>query len=216
MSPVSPKVSNLNNIPLDEMSIEIVDDLNDEWQTGVENCKPPVRYFNPLTDVDWYQAALNFNIKLGPSHMVKTSGTGTVCHTPPEIFIEATANGACLFNSASILITGSDTYSAIIRHVVCNYISNPVKYEFLKMYIPPPYKSGKKYIVQSNMCNFHSWGTEVEIIALAQISGFDVMVYTCEGAWLRYKSFVVDHEESEWCMYLSNESGDHFNPVTRN
>ena len=52
MSPVSPKVSNLNNIPLDEMSIEIVDDLNDEWQTGVENCKPPVRYFNPLTDID--------------------------------------------------------------------------------------------------------------------------------------------------------------------
>ena len=66
------------------------------------------------------------------------------------------------------------------------------------------------------MCNFCSWGTEVEIIALAQISGFDVMVYTHEGAWLRYKSSVVDHKESEWCMYLSNESGDHFNPVTRN
>ena len=31
VSPLSPKVSNLNNIPLDEMSIEIVDDLNDEW-----------------------------------------------------------------------------------------------------------------------------------------------------------------------------------------
>ena len=167
------------------MSIEIVDDLNDEWQSGADNCKCPVTYFNPLTDIDWYQAVLKFNIKLGPSHVVKTSGNGTVCYTPPEIFIEALGNGACLFNSVSILLTGSDTYSAIIRHVVCNYISNPVKYEFLKMYIPPPYKSEKEYIVTSNMCNFCSWGTEVEIIALAQISGFDVMLYTCEGAWLR-------------------------------
>ena len=185
-------------------------------QTCAENCKPPVMYFNPLTDIDQYQAALKFNIKLGPSHMVKTSGNGTVCHTPPEIFIEAVGNGACLFNSVSILLTGSDTYSAIIRNVVCNYISKPVKYEFLKMYIPPPYKSGKEYIVTSNMHNFCSWGTEMEIIALAQISGFDFMVYTHEGAWLIYKSSVVDHEESECCMYLSNESGDHFNPETRN
>ena len=84
------------------------------------------------------------------------------------------------------------------------------------MYIPPPYKSGKEYIVTSDMHNFCSWGTEVEVIALAQISGFDAIVYTCEGVWLRYKSSVVDHKESEWCMYLSNESGDHFNPVTRN
>ena len=81
VSPLSPKVSNLNNILLDEMSIEIIDDLNDKWQTSAENCKPPVMYFNPLTDVDRYQAVLKFNIKVGPSHMVKTSGNSTVCHT---------------------------------------------------------------------------------------------------------------------------------------
>ena len=131
---------------------------------------------------------------------MKTSGHGNVCGNPPEIFIEAQGNKACLFNSVSILLTGSDTYSAIIRHVVCNYISNPVKHDFLKMYIPPMYKSGKEYIVTSNMRNYHSWDTKVEIMALAQISGFDVMVYTCQGSWLRYKSSVVDQEIPERCF----------------
>ena len=84
----------------------------------------------------------------------------------------------------------------------------------MKMYIPSAYKSGREYIEKSNMHNFCAWGTEVEIIALAQISGFDFMVYTRQCNWLRYKSSVVDNEVSDQCFYLSNESGCHFNPVT--
>ena len=82
------------------------------------------------------------------------------------------------------------------------------------MYIPSIYKTGKEYIVTSNMCNYHSWGTGVEIMALAQLSGFDFMVYTNPGRWLRYKSSALDDEITDRCFYLSNESGCHFNPVT--
>ena len=34
------------------------------------------------------------------------------------------------------------------------------------------------------MCNFTTWGTEVEIIALAQISVFDIYVYKQNKEWL--------------------------------
>ena len=109
-----------------------------------------------------------------------------MCPGPPLITQSAKANGACLFNSFSMLLAGRDTYSAIIHHVVYNYISNPVKYKWLQAYILPKFKSGKDYIVASNMHNFTAWGTEVEIIALAQISGFDIYVYTMNGDWLHY------------------------------
>ena len=89
----------------------------------------------------------------------------------------AKPNGACLFNSFSLQLCGRDTYSAIIRHVVCNYISNPVKYKWLKAYLPTRFTSGREYVNTSNMHNFSTWGTEVEIIALAQISGFDIYVF---------------------------------------
>lgn len=60
---------------------------------------------------------------------------------------------------------------------MCNYICNPIKLPALKMYLPPQYKTGKEYIVTTNMHNYHIWGTEVEIIALTELFGFDIVVY---------------------------------------
>ena len=83
------------------------------------------------------------------------------------------------------------------------------------MYILPKYKHGKDYIIGTSMHNFITWGTEVEIIALAQISGFDIYVYTQNKEWLWYAScmhFGVD-ENSERAFYISNNSGSHFDPV---
>ena len=173
------KVTNLYDIPLDEMSIEIVDDLSEP-----ADAQELVVYFNPPTDEDQCKAAMQFNLKIGKAHVVNIQGWGNKCGNPPYIHTEAKADGLCLFNSVSILLTGSQTYSAIICHVVCNYISNPVKHPFMKMYILSIYKTGKEYIVTLNMHNYHSWGTKVEIMVLAQISGFNFMVYTKPGSWL--------------------------------
>ena len=65
------------------------------------------------------------------------------------------------------------------------------------------------------MHNFSTWGTKVKIIAMAQISEFDIYVYTRNNGWLRY-SHCIDNgedEKSECAFCLSNESGSHFDPV---
>ena len=112
-----------------------------------------------------------------------------------------------------MLLTSQDTYNAIIHHVVCNYISNPLKYKYLQMYIPPQFKSGHEYVVTSNMRNFNTWGTELEIITMAQMSGFDILVYTEQGVWVCYKSSITDNSHTSRASYLSNKSGYHFDPV---
>ena len=128
---------------------------------------------------------MKFNLVItGKTHPVKFINVSKLCPYPPVITQAAKLNRACLFNSFSMLLAGRDTYSAIIHHVVCNYISNPVKYKWLQTYLAPKYKSGKDYVVASGMCNFTTWGTEVEIIALAQISGFDIYIYTQNNDWL--------------------------------
>ena len=128
---------------------------------------------------------MKFNLVINAnSHPIKFTGIGKLCPYPPLITQEANPNGACLFNSFSMLLAGRDTQCTIICIIVCNYISNPVKYKWLQMYLAPKYKSGKDYVVVSGMCNFTTWGTEVEIIALAQISGFDIYIYTQNNDWL--------------------------------
>ena len=81
------------------------------------------------------------------------------------------------------------------------------------MYIPSNYKTGKEYVVVTNMHSYCTWGMEVKIIAIAQILGFDVIVYTEQGDWVHYKSSTVDHEVTAQCFYISNNSGYHFDPV---
>ena len=149
-------------------SVQIVDFLSDDERDLsteiISEIPGPKVKFIPLCAESRKVAALKFNLVLRPLDTdLNYSGVGTNCKSPPSIKINAQGDGACLFHSMSILLSGKDMYSAIIRHVVCNYISNPLKYAGLKMYIPTCYKSGREYVTCSQMCNFKTWGTEVEI-----------------------------------------------------
>ena len=189
---------NVNEIP-----IEIVDDLNDDSNvevtvTGVE--EPPVCIFKPVSDDDCVAAALNFSLVINAkSHPVQNFGIGEEISSPPNITLGAQGNGACLFNSSSLLLSGCETYSAIIRHVIYNYISNPVKHNFLSAYLPTSYKTGKEYVTNKNIWSFTTWGTEVEIIAFAQLTGFDVKVYTAHKQWAMFCHDPLKGESSKSC-----------------
>ena len=206
---------NINDIP-----IEIVDDLNDVSDVDVMVTTveaPPVCIFSPLNDEECVIAALKFSLVVNPkSHPVKHVGVGKVMSHPPTVTILAKPNGACLFNLFSMLLTGQDTYSAIIRHIVCNYIGNLVKYKILQPYIPDAFKTRKEYVAARNMHTFSTWGTEVKVVAFTQLSGFDVKIFTPQKQWALYCDDGITGESSTRCFYLSNESGFHFDPIFKN
>ena len=64
------------------------------------------------------------------------------------------------------------------------------------------------------MHRFSTQGTEVEIIAFAQIAEFDVKVYTTQNQWALFCHDPIKGESSDSCFYLSNASGDHFDPIS--
>ena len=103
---------------VEDIPIEIVDDFNDltgdeVMVTEVE--EPPVCAFSPLSDEDHVCMALKFSLVINPkSHPVKNFGVGKKMRNPPTVTVTALGNGACLFNTFSLLLCGRDTYSAII------------------------------------------------------------------------------------------------------
>ena len=117
--------------------MEIVDDLCDDSDDNdmqsvkiVDSHSSPPKKFLPLTYEQWRIAGLKLNLVLNSAHhKVVVDGIGTVLKNPPVIFQKALGNRACLFNSFLILLTGWDTYNAIIQHEICNYVSNPLKYD---------------------------------------------------------------------------------------
>ena len=50
-------------------------------------------------------------------------------------------------------------------------------------------------------------------MAFAQISGFDVKVLTAQKQWALFTHDPVKGESSSTCFYVSNISGDHFDPI---
>ena len=153
---------------------------------------------------------MKFNFFVSSINKVEYTGNGNHCTSPPIIRQKATGNGACLFNSFSLLLSGKELYNTFIRHAVCNYICNPKNWDKIKQFIPD-YKSSKQYIDTVAMCRNVTWGTEVEIICVAQMSCVDVVVYTQHGNWARYCSDVSN--PSSKAFYLNNASGSHFDPV---
>ena len=131
---------NVNDIPLD-----IDTDSSTNTEPVIE--KPPDVVFTPLSNTEHLNSAKKFYIKLRPSgHTIHFKGIGLVFKHRPVVTIAAKPNGACLFNSMLLLLCGTDVYSQIIRHVICNYISQSQNYSKLQQHIPPQYSSGKDYV----------------------------------------------------------------------
>ena len=61
------------------------------------------------------------------------------------------------------------------------------------------------------MRNFTTWGTEVEIIAFAQLTGYDVLVYMQHKEFATYRHDSMEFSDHKF--YLSNESGCPFDPI---
>ena len=81
--------------------------------TGVE--KAPGVIFSPLSNIDCLNAAKKFHIKMRPSdHIVSHRGIGFVFKHKPVVTVSAKPDGACLFNSIPLLLSGSDVYSHVI------------------------------------------------------------------------------------------------------
>ena len=138
--------------------------------------------------------SLKFSFMLNlKEHKVNMEGNDTILKNPPTVTEKSRGDGACLFNTFSLLLSGRQTYNAIIRHVICNYIANPLKYGSIESYLPTRYKIGRKYVMALNMRQFNMWGTEVEIVSFAQITGHDVYVYIEQKQWARYS-----HSTIEW------------------
>ena len=73
---------------------------------------------------------------------------------------------------------------------------------------------GKEYVEKERMRNCFTWGTELEIVVLSQISGHDVFAYTQHKNWVRYSANMkCDDPRTPTAFYLNNSSGNHFDPV---
>ena len=110
----------VNDIPMKVASDPIASD--NELIIGTDK---GIEKFEPLSDSNRKRIAMKFYFCVSSIDKVEYTGNGNHCTSLPIITQRATGNGACLFNSLSILLSGKELYNTFIRHAVCNYICDP-------------------------------------------------------------------------------------------
>ena len=82
------------------------------------------------------------------------------------------------------ILSGTEEKHFKVRQSICDYIE--VHYRDLEPFCED--ENGKIYLEKVAMRENAKWGTEIEILATAHMSGRDVIVYNHTG-YLRYKSW---------------------------
>ena len=197
---------NVNDIPIDILH-------EDGMGMGMSLLKgPDPIYFYPLEEPHRIEAARKLHLRIKYPAEIKFSGIGKLLVGPPVDMLNAKGNGACYYNSISILLTGTDLYHYLVRHVVCRFIEDHDNAQKLEPYLGK--QNGAEYLLRTRQKNISTWATELEIYATAMLTGFPVVVYTESGQWLKYGEFGLNMSAKKQAFFLNNTSGNHFDPVT--
>ena len=111
-------------------------------------------------------------------------------------------DGNCLFRGLAVVTTGWETSHLYIRQLICEYISDVGTYNK---------EDPVKYLRESKMKCGKVFGTDVEIMAAAQVLGTDIYVYHIYGSSLKWLRFPCKHSsgvQSGGAIYLDNRTGD--------
>ena len=117
-------------------------------------------------------------------------------------------DGNCLFHSFSYLITGTEDQHMAVRLAILDHLKKIEHLILRRLIACPQYQSAMDYITATKMNDNGTWGTDVEIYALAHMLQTCVFLY-CPlqgGVWNRYTpdlttSFQGDLQKG---MYLNH------------
>lgn len=212
----TPKKNPWGDMDVNEIPIEIVDNLYDSFDSSMNSeIQVPKTKFVPLNAQQRSIASGKLCVRVRDNDTyVQNRGIGEFFdNNGPVVSIQAAANGACLFNTISLLLTGQEMYSFMFRHAICNYIADPKNLNILRPHIPLKYHNGSDYVLKSGMRKQYTWGTDVEIFACTHIIQFDVMVFSQQKKWLIYSTKAKGERNSSEALYINNVTGNHFDPV---
>lgn len=113
-------------------------------------------------------------------------------------------DGNCFFRAISFVVTGSEDLHQLFRKRITDHMINIDN-------------SLRVFLIRNEQMNDDGvWATENEILAAASLLETDILVYAAYGLkmdWLRYPASLSLDILTSHAIFLSNQSGNHFNVV---
>ena len=179
--------------------------------------EPTQFHFHPV-DEEWQRSACR---TVGVQfHRASSLGTGghdvPLTEPDPATTKSICGDGNCLFRSFSYILTGSERQHMAVRLAIVEHMKLYSDF-FIQHTDKTRYTSMQQYIEDKEMNQTSTWGTDVEILAMAHLLKTCVYIYdTEEGNWLRYSPCHVDRSlqlaDTQRAMYILHPP-DHYDVV---
>ncbi|CAC5377345.1 unnamed protein product [Mytilus coruscus] len=133
---------------------------------------------------------------------------------PPVACKTITGDGNCLFRAISYSISNRQEYFGNVRRAIVDHLMRNA--EVFKSFLQPRFKTVEEHIQTLKMEENNTWGTELEILACADLLKTDIYTFY-NNSWIKYSSSQIcsNNNVNDQAIYLQH-NGDinHYEIVT--
>ncbi|VDI12100.1 Hypothetical predicted protein [Mytilus galloprovincialis] len=133
---------------------------------------------------------------------------------PPSATKTITGDGNCLFRAISYALSNRQEFFGNVRRAIVDHLMTNT--EIFRSFLQPRFITVEQHIQTLNMEENNVWGTELEILACADLLKTDIYTFY-NGTWIKYSSSQINSNNcvNDQAIYLQH-IGDinHYEVVT--
>ena len=182
---------------------------------------PHIPLFQPLSSETCFKICRELKLKVDKTlfyreKSFRQKGIGEAfSEAGPGAAVTVDGDGACFFRAVSWVLTGTEDNHDVIRRKICSFLMDPKNWWRMQPLVRSG-KNGSAYVRNADMRNPKKWATEVEIFALAYMTGQDVWVYRSlgkgKGEWLPFRASGRSDVCTDTAFYFLLECS-HYEPI---
>ncbi|CAG2225841.1 unnamed protein product [Mytilus edulis] len=168
--------------------------------------------FKPINTVA--KKRLCLIVKIPTKHIHKPITNNIFDMGPPSATKSITGDGNCLFRAISYALSNRQEFFGNIRKAIVDHLIRNA--EIFKSFLQPRFKTVKEHIQTLQMNENNVWGTELEILACADLLKTDIYTYY-NDSWIKYSSSQLCNKNkiNVQAIYLQHLTGiNHYEVVT--
>ncbi|XP_071169456.1 uncharacterized protein [Mytilus edulis] len=189
------------------------DDINkNESDVEIVSATDCSYHFKPINTV--VKKKLCLIVKIPTKHIHKPSTNNIFDMGPPSATKSITGDGNCMFRAISYALSNRQEFFGNIRKAIVDHLIRNA--EMFKSFLQPRFKTVVEHIQTLQMKENNVWGTELEIIACADLLKTDIYTFH-NGSWIRYSSsqLCCKNKINVQAIYLQHQTGiNHYEVVT--
>ncbi|VDI54287.1 Hypothetical predicted protein [Mytilus galloprovincialis] len=153
-------------------------------------------------------------VKIPTKHIHKQITNTIFDMGPPSTTKSITGDGNCLFRAISYALSNRQEFYGNIRKAIVDHLIRNA--EMFKSFLQPRFKTVEEHIQTLQMKENNVWGTELEILACADLLKTDIYTYY-NDSWIKYSSSQLcsKNKINVQAIYLQHLTGiNHYEVVT--